>query len=299
MDLNLLKTFDAVMKSKSVNEAAEVLNITASAVSHALNRLRDQYNDPLFTRQGRGIVPTNFAIELHSEIQEPLSFLLNGDKSRHNFDPLKSQRTFRVSSHKDIDLLLVPAVTRYKAEHAPHVMVKSDIEHLNEADRQDDLRRRKVDVILATVPLTEPSYNNEVLFEQEVVIVASKTHPTITDSLTFDDYMQAHHVIWKTERLSTSALDSIAVEGELPIRKVIYSTSSILTAMQLVSETNWIAACGKGHADKLAERLDLNVFPLPFESKKIPVYMTWHQSQKQDKGHEWFRDVLKEIGKSL
>ncbi|MEF1304760.1 LysR family transcriptional regulator, partial [Vibrio owensii] len=69
MDLNLLKTFDAVMKSKSVNDAATALNITAPAVSHALNKLRDQYQDPLFVRQGRGIVPTNFAIELHAEIK--------------------------------------------------------------------------------------------------------------------------------------------------------------------------------------------------------------------------------------
>ena len=78
MDLNLLKTFDAVMKSKSVNDAATALNITAPAVSHALNKLRDQYQDPLFVRQGRGIVPTNFAIELHAEIKEPLSLLING-----------------------------------------------------------------------------------------------------------------------------------------------------------------------------------------------------------------------------
>jgi LysR family transcriptional activator for leuABCD operon len=63
MDLNLLKTFDAVMKSKSVNAAAEALNVTPPAVSHALNRLRDQYQDALFIRQGRGITPTSFALE--------------------------------------------------------------------------------------------------------------------------------------------------------------------------------------------------------------------------------------------
>lgn len=86
MDLNLLKTFDAVMKTQSVNEAALALNITAPAVSHALNRLREQYQDPLFVRQGRGIVPTNFAVELHADIQEPLSLLIDGAESRETFD---------------------------------------------------------------------------------------------------------------------------------------------------------------------------------------------------------------------
>lgn len=124
MDLNLLKTFDAVMKSKSVNEAAKVLNITAPAVSHSLNRLREQYNDPIFIRQGRGIVPTNFAMELHSEVQEPLNLLLNGTKARQRFNPEKSQRTFRISSHKDIDLMIVPALSELKNKLRPRYSFK-------------------------------------------------------------------------------------------------------------------------------------------------------------------------------
>ncbi|GEM81209.1 LysR family transcriptional regulator [Vibrio superstes] len=299
MDLNLLKTFDAVMKSKSVNEAAEILNITAPAVSHALNRLRDQYQDPLFIRQGRGIVPTNFAIELHSEIQEPLSFLLNGSKSRQDFEPSKSQRTFRISSHKDIDLMLVPALTRYKKEVAPHVVIQADIEHLNEVDRQDDLRRRKVDVIIATVPLSDHGYHNELILELEAVVVASKRHPTIQKALTFDEFMKAQHVTWRTQRQSTNVVDSIFMEGDLPMRHVSYSTGSLLTAMHLVSETDWLGACGKWHADTFAEKLGLNIFPLPFESKKVPIYMTWHQSQKRDKGHEWFRGTIKKIAQEI
>ncbi|GEA52259.1 LysR family transcriptional regulator [Vibrio inusitatus NBRC 102082] len=299
MDLNLLKTFDAVMKSKSVNEAAEVLNITAPAVSHALNRLRDQYQDPLFIRQGRGIVPTSFAVELHSEIQEPLSFLLNGSKSRQDFVPSKSQRTFRISSHKDIDVILVPAITRYKKEVAPHVVIQADVEHLNETDRQDDLRRRRVDIILATVPLSDKGYHNELLFELEGVVVASKDHPSIQQSLTFDDYMQAQHVTWKTQRLSTNTLDSVAMEGQLPTRMIAYSTGSLLTGMHLISETDWLGVCGKWHADKLASKMNLNVFPLPFEAKKVPIYMTWHQSQKRDKGHEWLREFIKKLAQDI
>ncbi|MFA0441788.1 transcriptional regulator [Vibrio sp. 10N.286.49.C2] len=294
MDLNLLKTFDAVMKSKSVNEAAEVLNITAPAVSHTLNRLRDQYQDPLFIRKGRGITPTNFAIELHSEIQEPLSLLVNSSTSRHDFEPSQSQRTFRISSHKDIDLILVPALTHYKKENAPHVTIQADIEHLNEQDRQDDLRRRRVDVILATIPLSEHGYHNELLFEQKLVVVASKTHPRIQDTLTRDDFMQEEHVTWKTQRLNTNALDSVVMEELLPTRKVAYSTGSTLTALQLVSRTEWLAVTSEWHAKDLADKFGINVFPVPFEVKNVPVYMTWHQSQKNDTGHEWFRKAIKE-----
>ncbi|KFA98107.1 LysR substrate-binding domain-containing protein [Vibrio sp. ER1A] len=292
MDLNLLKTFDAVIKSKSVNEAAEVLNITAPAVSHALNRLRDEYQDPLFIRQGRGIVPTNFAIELHNEIQEPLSLLLNGSKSRQDFDPELSQRTFRISSHKDIDLIVVPPLVRYKNVHAPNVTIQADIEHLNEQDRHDDLRRRRVDVILATVPLEDRGYHNEVLFDQELVVTVSKDHPRIQSELTMEDFLRESHITWKTQRLNTNTLDSVAIDVALPPRQVVYSTGSGATALVMAAQTDWLAVSGQWQAEHLAESLGLNVFPIPFETQKVPVYMTWHQSQKNDKGHEWFRQAI-------
>ncbi|ASI92913.1 LysR substrate-binding domain-containing protein [Vibrio mediterranei] len=292
MDLNLLKTFDAVIKSKSVNEAAEVLNITAPAVSHALNRLRDEYQDPLFIRQGRGIVPTNFAIELHNEIQEPLSLLLNGSKSRQDFEPELSQRTFRISSHKDIDLIVVPPLVRYKNVHAPNVTIQADIEHLNEQDRHDDLRRRRVDVILATVPLEDRGYHNEVLFEQELVVTVSKDHPRIQSELTMEDFLRESHITWKTQRLNTNTLDSVAIDVALPPRQVAYSTGSGVTALVMAAQTDWLAVSAQWQAEKLAESLGLNVFPIPFETQKVPVYMTWHQSQKNDKGHEWFRQAI-------
>ncbi|WP_234496436.1 LysR family transcriptional regulator [Vibrio maritimus] len=292
MDLNLLRTFDAVMKSQSVNEAAEALNITAPAVSHALNRLREQYQDPMFVRQGRGIVPTNFAVELYADIQEPLSLLINGAKFRESFDPKTSQRTFRISSHKDIDLFLVPPLTRYKQQHAPLVTIQADIEHLNEQDRQKDLRKRSVDVILATVPLKDHGYHNQVLFEQDLVVAVSKTHPRIESTLTKEDFMREGHLLWRTQRQNTNTLDSVAIDANLPPRKVVYSTGSTSTALLLASETDWLCVTSRWHAVKMAEKFGLNVFPLPFESHKVPVYMTWHQSQKHDEGHQWLREAI-------
>ena len=299
MDLNLLKTFDAVMKSNSVNQAAEVLNISSPAVSHALNRLREVYQDPLFIRQGRGIAPTNFALELHSEIQEPLSLLLNGAKSRQEFCPELSQRTFRISSHKDIDLIIVPAMSIYKIETAPMISIQAGIEHINEEDRQNDLRRRRVDVILATVPLSDRGYHNELLFEQELVVTVSKDHPRIQTSISTEEFLLEQHIIWKTQRLNTHALDSVIVEQQLAMRKVAYSTSSTLTGIQLASKTDWVCVTGKWHAANLADKLGCNILPLPFKAIRIPIYMTWHQSQKNDKGHQWLRESLKEVCKQF
>lgn len=291
MDLNLLKTLDAVMKARSVNVAAEALGISAPAVSQSLNRLREQYNDPLFIREGRGIAPTNFAIELHAEVQEPLNLLLNGSKSRQHFDPKNSRRTFRISSHKDIDILVVPTLTKYRNEHAPNTNIEADIEHLDEQSRQADLRQRKVDVILSTVPLEEHGYDNVKLFEQRLVVVLNASHPRIQGNITMEQFFAEEHIIWQTQRMNDYTLNSVS-NVPLPVRKVAYTTSSALTGLVLASQTDWLCVTASSIADKVSKSDKYQIMELPFSTEPVPIYMTWHHSQRNDNGHKWFRDAL-------
>ena len=297
MDLNLLKTFDVVMKTRSVNEAADSLGISAPAVSHSLNRLRDQYQDRLFVRQGRGIVPTNFALELHAKVQEPLSLLMSTSNSRQSFNCLTSQRTFRISSHKDIDLMLIPSFKRYLDEHAPRVNIQADIEHLNEEDRQNDLRTRKVDLILATVPLEDHGYHNQLLMEQELVVVCSKQHPRVKESLSYEQFFAERHLLWSTQRMNSDLLNSVS-HNTLPPRDIAYSTSSLSTAIMMAANTDWLCLCSKWHANAMAS-LGIAIHDLPFELQKVPIYMTWHQSQRSDAGHQWLKQALVNSSEAL
>ncbi|MEZ8122500.1 LysR family transcriptional regulator [Vibrio splendidus] len=291
MDLNLLKTFDVVMKARSVNLAAEILDISAPAVSQSLKRLREQYNDPLFIRKGRGITPTNFAVELHAEVQEPLSLLLNGAKSRKHFDALTSRRTFRISSHKDIDLLVVPSLTKYRAEFAPNTKIEADIEHISEQARQDDLRQRKVDLILSTVPLDEHGYHNLKLFEEELVVVLSLDHPRIQGSISVEQFFNEYHVLWQTQRMDNYTLNSVT---HLPLaeRKVAYKTGLGLTGLALAGSTDWLCVNSRRLATNVLSTGKYQILELPFKAEPVPVYMTWHHSQRNDTGHQWLREAL-------
>lgn len=294
MDLNLLKTFDVVMKTRSVNEAAEALGITAPAVSHALNRLREQYQDPLFIRQGRGIAPTTVAIELHAEIQEPLNLLLNGAQSRHAFIPEQSQRTFRLSSHKDLDLMILPPLIAYRDRYAPNVKLSADVEHVNEVARQADLRMRKVDLVLATVPFEEYGYHNHLIFELPLVVACCKTHPRINREVSYQQFFAERHLLWQTERQNKAILESLSSD-DLPKRDIAYKTSSMCTALMMAAQTDWLCVTSEWHAQQMSVAVNLKTLPLPFELRKLPVYMTWHQSQHNDKGHQWLRESLIQV----
>ncbi len=77
-DLNLLTVFDSVMKLGSVSKAADKLGMTSAAVSQNLSRLREQVGDPLFIRQGRGLQPTQYALNMHKHVAEGLSAIRFG-----------------------------------------------------------------------------------------------------------------------------------------------------------------------------------------------------------------------------
>src|SRR5215212_6583110 len=67
-DLNLLVTLDVLLAEGSVARAAHRLQLSPSAMSRALARLRETIGDPLLVRAGRGLVPTPRAIELRDQV---------------------------------------------------------------------------------------------------------------------------------------------------------------------------------------------------------------------------------------
>lgn len=63
VNLNLFRVLDAVIRYGGVTTAAEMMEMTPSAISQAISRLTSLVGEPLFVRQGRGITPTARALK--------------------------------------------------------------------------------------------------------------------------------------------------------------------------------------------------------------------------------------------
>ena len=85
LDLNLLHVFCAVMRQRNVTLAGEELNLSQSAISNALKRLRDHFDDKLFVASPSGMMPTALAEQLAGPVQESLTqiqFVIESVKER-------------------------------------------------------------------------------------------------------------------------------------------------------------------------------------------------------------------------
>ncbi|MBD3651385.1 MAG: LysR family transcriptional regulator, partial [Alcanivorax sp.] len=110
-DLNLFVVFDAIYTEGSLTRAARVLNLTQPAVSHALGRLRDRLEDPLFVRQGARMVPTSRARAMVTPVRHALGGLQRCLSDEGGFDVADAERTFVVGLRDGLEGCLLPPLT--------------------------------------------------------------------------------------------------------------------------------------------------------------------------------------------
>lgn len=120
-DLNLLVTFEALMTEGSVTKAAERLNKTPSAVSHALARLREQVGDPLMVKVGGRMQASPFALQLIDDIRPLLSGIKRVLQLPAPFDPASSARTFRIEC--PVSAKTLSNVANRVLKEAPHINI--------------------------------------------------------------------------------------------------------------------------------------------------------------------------------
>ena len=120
-DLNLLVLFEVVLEERHVGRAADRLNLTPSAVSHGLGRLRRLLNDPLFLRTPRGVVPTVRATELSGPVADVLARARSVISTAEPFDPARSTRRFTIAAADGTSAVLMPALLAELRKSAPGV----------------------------------------------------------------------------------------------------------------------------------------------------------------------------------
>src|SRR5882757_8569840 len=95
LDLNLLVALDALLKEANVSRAAMRIGLSQPAASHALQRLREVFGDPLLVRAGARMELTPRAQGLRGPLAQAL------DQVRRlfisdEFDAARSERRFRL-----------------------------------------------------------------------------------------------------------------------------------------------------------------------------------------------------------
>ena len=110
LDLNLLVVLEAIHAEGSLTRAARRLNLSQPAISHALGRLREALDDPLFLRQGNRMVPTPRTLRLMAPLHEALGLIAEGIQEGARFDATRSQQEFRLGMRDIFESTALPGL---------------------------------------------------------------------------------------------------------------------------------------------------------------------------------------------
>ncbi|MDN2482705.1 LysR family transcriptional regulator [Vibrio agarivorans] len=296
-ELNLIPIFVAVYEEQSLSRAATRLEISQPAVSKALSRLRDVYQDPLFNRSASGVEATGFAADIYPAMAAALQNYKSTLISSRDFAAEQSNRVFSIACLSSISYHLLPEVFANINQVAPNISL--DIHPLFSEDYEADLRLGKYDLVLDLEPQGRTTLKTEVILEGTYKVCCRGEHPRIKPGeLTIEQFCQEEHIAisrWHNRRHILSDLKLKPIEQ----RKISYSAPGILEAIPVVKLSNCLALFPTLTAIECQKIHNFQVHDLPFDIPTQKVCSIWHPSRNHDAAHLWLRDQIRNTAKHL
>lgn len=293
VDLNLLTVFDAVMRDGNLSVAARALGMTQPAVSNAVARLRDTFDDALFVRGRYGMSPTPRATELSGPIREALDILQETFDSSLVFDPTRSSRAFHLAMGDYGELVLLPALLRRLRECGGDLSIHTHPDE--DPDTLERLRRGAVDFAFDHRAPDDERLEGCPLGEEEVVVIAREGHPTVGRRLTKKAYLEAKHVVLARPDTNRTLLESLWRQHDTIPRKIAARVRQYAAMPGLVAQSDCLATLPKRLAQQATRSSPLAIHRLPFASGRVTTYLVWHRSRARDKGHAWLKETILDL----
>lgn len=289
-DLNLLVTLDVLLAEGSVARAAQRLQLSPSAMSRALARLRATTGDPLLVRAGRGLVPTPRALALRervSQLVQEAEALLRPTE-QPNLQQLVRTFTLRTSDGF-VENFGAELIARVAAE-APGVRLR----FVPKTDKDSTpLRDATVDLETGVVGKTaSPELRTQALFRDRFIGVVRLGHPLSQGAITPGRYAAGRHVVVSRRGLDQGPIDEALKPFELT-REIATIVAGFSTALALARSTDLIASVPERHTANL--RAGMHSFVLPLDLPSFTLAMLWHPRMDADLAHRWLRGCLREV----
>jgi DNA-binding transcriptional LysR family regulator len=291
LDLEWLAVFDEVFKTASVSKAAERLGIAQAAASTALIKLRAHFGDPLFSRTGRGMLPTPFAQAIAPSLRAVLDHLEQAQASRATFSPADAQRTFRISMTDISEIVLLPTLLNHLRQVAPGIGL--DVEKIS-TDSVRRLQDGEVDLAVGFMPQLDAGFYQQVLFAQNFVCLVANNHPRIASRLSKAAFSRESHVLIGTSGTGHAIVDKVLERAGVQ-RQVALRVPSFLGVARIVAETQLIATVPLRYGEVMALREPVRVMPVPHTLPHYDVKLHWHERFHTDPGNVWLRRTIAEL----
>jgi len=230
IDLNLLTIFEAVYVHKGIVNAAKILNLTPSAISQSIQKLRAIFPDPLFIRKGQGVTPTAYASHLHEYISQGMESILGALDLTGSYD---KQRTITIATSSSIGALVIPTIYKAIREKFPQLLLRN----IPVTDAVNKLSQFQADLVIDSYVITARALAHHVLYTDKLVLICREDHPALEQPLDVEMLRQFEHTLLMVDGQSHGDLRKRLYEL-FPDRQISFSSYNLFTIAALLAESD-------------------------------------------------------------
>lgn len=282
IDLNLYRVFAVVYRERSLTRAAEILCLSQSAVSHAIGRLRQSLDDPLFVREGQGVMPTSVADKLWPDIDAALNMLRLAAARSHEFDPQRDITQVTIAMNDELEPSLLPPLVAHLREQLSGAVPIASV-RLDRSNLRADLAARRLDIAIDVAQQVSPDIAHAALASDDFVVVARQPM-----KLTRERYFAAQHVIVSSRRTGR-AVEDMAMAKLGFERQVVLRCQHYEAACKVVAASDCLLTMPRRQV-RLSSGFAVMAMPLALPDLALHAY--WHRQRETEPALMWLREQL-------
>jgi DNA-binding transcriptional LysR family regulator len=295
LDLNLLPPLEALLRHLNVTHAAADAGLSQPAMSRALFRLRQIFDDPLLVRSRGKFVLTPKAQSLEPRVRAALGDMKSLFEEPR-FDPTLERRIIRIAATDSQTVLLLPLIMARLERDAPGIDV-----HIAGYGPElfAQLDNGSIDLAFAlTTSDLPPGAMSEPISSDRLALIMRKGHPAARRVWTLNDYGTVNHVSVSIFGDGRSELDTLLAAVGVT-RRIALVTPHFMAALAAVSETDMVTTLSENFAGRYQDTFNLVLLKPPFADTELHITMVWSHLRNSDKVLSWFRSVVRDVAHAM
>lgn len=289
-DLNLMRVLVALGSTRSVTQAALLLDMSQSGFSTALARLRSRFDDVLFVRTTEGMMPTPRAQKMIDTSIAVLAQVAQGVLEQPAFDPATTRTAFHLAMADVAEIVYLPRLLKHLQIHAPHARVVSH--SLGSDALASAMTAGDIDLAIGYFPdLSSQSFFHQRLYTHTYACMMRRGHPLQGTPLTLETFAaQGHATVASPAR--SNALMEQHLERIGIARKIVLHTPHYLSLPAIIEETDLLATVPLAAGVRFARQGTVVLVRLPFDPPSFTVQQHWHRLVHKDPRSQWLRSQI-------
>lgn len=294
LDLNLLYVLVALDERRSVSGAALKLQRSQPAVSAALAKLREFFNDPLFVRSGNSMQPTPRAATLIESARSVLGRIGTDIVATPAFEPSTSHQDITLALSDVGEVVFLPSILREVRRLAPRAAVRSV--SLPASEVAAGLESGAIDLAMGYFPdLKQHNFFQQALFVDTFASLLRADHPVTATKLTLKQYLQLEHAVVRAETRTEEVIERYLARRKIR-RRVVLTTPHFASAPMIVAQSDLIVTIPEPLARYFSNvSAHLRVVSLPFAPPRIELRQFWHRKFHHDERNRWLRTLVAKL----